>query len=63
MPWADLRPNGHLQEWIERVNWSARRAVLRVTRRAVATSPVFERRVPLSEDGLVQVQRHFEKSE
>ena len=50
-------------QWIERVNWSARRAVLRVTRRAVATSPVFERRVPLSEDGLVQVQRHFEKSE
>jgi SAM-dependent methyltransferase len=28
VPWADLRPNGHLQEWIERVNLPAGRALV-----------------------------------
>jgi hypothetical protein len=49
--------------WIERIDWSARRAVVSVSREAIANSPRYERDMPLSEEGVERVQRHFEASE
>jgi hypothetical protein len=50
-------------QWVERIDWGERRAWIRLTREAVKSSPPYQRGVPLQEEHVRRVQRHFESSE
>jgi hypothetical protein len=50
-------------QWLEHIDWAARRARVRATRAAVESSPPYRHGEPLHEDHFQRVQRHFERSE
>lgn len=45
---------------IERIEWSGRRAHVRLSREAVKSSPGYDRGANLRDDDIVRIQRHYE---
>ena len=48
--------------WVDRVDWSSRQAIVRMSREAVKDSPPYDAALPLGVDEAVKVQTHFERS-